>query len=67
MFIVNLDHISKSLHLSNEKIHAQPVITYSKLSIETLEQGVKYIQIQQFSDVVLVSLLLTLKIFHLLF
>ena len=40
------------------KIVNQPAITRSKLTIETLEQGVKY---------VIVSLLLTLKIFHTLF
>ena len=41
----------------------QPVLlTCSKLTIETLEQGVKYVQC-----VVLVSLLLTLNIFHTLF
>ena len=34
---------------------SQPAITCSKLTIQTLEQGVKY---------VLVSLLLTLNIFH---
>ena len=44
----------------NEKGHAdpfstQPTFTCSKLTIETLEQGVKY---------VLVSILLTLNIFH---
>ena len=56
---------------------SQMAITYSKL-IETLEQGVKYVQSQQYEDilwrhqddaigVVLVSLLLTLNIFHALF
>ena len=24
--------------------HTQPVLTYSKITIETLEQGVKYVQ-----------------------
>ena len=38
---------------------SQPAITCSKLTIETLEQGVKYT-----NGVVLVSLLLTLNIFH---
>ena len=38
----------------------QPTFTCSKLTIETLKQGVKY-------RVVLVSLLLTLKMFHTLF
>ena len=35
--------------------------TCSKLTIETLEQGVKYVQVNK------VSLLLTLNIFHTLF
>ena len=45
----------------------QPAFTCSKLTIETLEQGVKYIQSKQqryqndANDVVLVSLLLTLN------
>ena len=57
---------------------SQMAITYSKLTIETLEQGVTYVQSQQYEDilwrhqddaigVVLVSLLLTLNIFHALF
>ena len=39
-----------------------PAFTCSKLTIETLEQGVKYVQSQQ--NFVQVSLLLTLNIFH---
>ena len=48
----------------------QSAITCSKWTIETLEQGVKYVQSQQWrhqndaTGVVLVSLLLTLNIFH---
>ena len=50
----------------------QPAITYSELTIETLERGVKYVQSYQLRNqndagVVLVSLLLTLNIFHILF
>ena len=40
-----------------KSLYTQPAITCSKLTIETLEQG----------SVVLVSLLLTLNIFHTLF
>ena len=40
----------------------RPAITCSKLTIETLEQGVKYA-----IRVVMVSFLLTLNIFHTLF
>ena len=40
--------------------YSQSAVTCSKLTIETLEQGVKYA-----IGVVLVSLLLTLNIFHL--
>ena len=48
----------------------QPAIRCSKLIIETLEKGVKYDQSQQeryqndANGIVLVSLLLTLNIFH---
>ena len=42
----------------------QPAITCSKLTIETLEQGVKYVQCQQ---KILGSLLLALNLFHTLF
>ena len=41
------------------------VIICSKFTIETLEQGVKYVQ-QRHQGVVLVSLSLTLKLFHIL-
>ena len=50
--------------------NAKLTITCSKLTIETLEQGVKYFQSQQSrhqndaSGVVLMSLLLTLNMFH---
>ena len=43
------------------------MFTCSKLKIETLERGVKYVQIKTYIDaigVVLVSLLLTLNIFQ---
>ena len=44
----------------------QWALTCSKLTIETVEQGVKYVQSQgvKHVGVVLVSLLLTLNIFH---
>ena len=51
----------------------QPAFTCSKFTIETLEQGVKYVQSQQQRHqkdtigVDLVSLLLTLSIFSTLF
>ena len=44
--------------------------TYSKLTIETLDQVVKYVQIRNKDNVIgflLVPLLLTLNIFHKLF
>ena len=40
---------------------SQSEITFSKLTIETLQQGVKFFKI---NGVALVSLLLTLNIFH---
>ena len=49
----------------------QPAITCSKLTIVTLEKGVKYFKVNNkdtdANGVVLVSLLLTLNIFHTLF
>ena len=51
----------------------QLAFTCSNLTIETLEQGVKYVQSQKKRhqsdaiDIVLVSLLLTLDMFHTLF
>ena len=44
----------------------QPAIRCSKLTIETVEQDVKYV-VKYANDVVLVSLLLTLNIFQILF
>ena len=41
---------------------SQPTFTYSKLTIETLEQGMKYV-----NGVVLVLFLLTFNLFHNLF
>ena len=55
------------------KAPSQPAFSCSKLTAESLEQGVKYIQSQQerhpygANDIVLVSLFLTLNIFHTLF
>ena len=52
-------------------VNTQPVFTCSKLAVEKLEQGVKYVQNWQWKHqnndaigVVLMSLLLTLNIFH---
>ena len=56
------------------RITFQSVVTCSKLTIKTLQQGVEYRQVNNKDinqidviDVVLVSLLLTLNIFHTLF
>ena len=48
---------------------SQQAFTCTKLTIEKLEQGVKYIErdVKYTNGVVLVSLLLTLNIFHILF
>ena len=48
------------------RILTQSAFTLSKLTIGALEQGVKYVQSKKIG-VVLVSLLLTLNIFHTLF
>ena len=40
---------------------SQPAFTCSKLTIETLEQGVKYVNFEHISHLVLVFLLLTLN------
>ena len=48
-------------------VWSQLAITCSKLKLETLEQGVKYVQSYDRYMIVLVSLLLTLDIFHTLF
>ena len=45
--------------IKSPQVLSQPVITCSKLTIETLEQDVKYV-----IDVILVSLLLTFNKFH---
>ena len=48
----------------------QSAITCSKLTVKTVEQSVKYVQSQQqryANDVVLLSLLLTLNVFHSVF
>ena len=49
------------VHLPSRHLHG------SKFAIETLEQGVKYVQKLTMKTPVLVSLLLTLNIFHTLF
>ena len=55
------------------QIESQPVLTCSKLTIETLEKGVKNVQNvtikapERTPGVVLVPLLFTLNIFHTLF
>ena len=36
--------VSKELQIKNSHIPAHPAITCSKLTIETEEQGVKYVQ-----------------------
>ena len=54
--------IQNGLNHPAVKLTTQPAITCSKLTIETLEQDVKYA-----IGVVLVSLLLTVSIFHPLF
>ena len=40
----DVDQIKFSFLMFLCSIAAQPAITYSKLTIETLEQGVKYVQ-----------------------
>ena len=61
-----INFTSKNVHTWN-----QPTITCSKLTIETLEKGVKYVQQVNNKDnrtsLTLLSLLLTLNIFHTLF
>ena len=57
---LTLKLFSKNLH--SYEICFQSAITCSKLTTETLEQGVKYVN--GVNGVVLVSLLLTLNIFH---
>ena len=37
-------HFNRKTKETNEIIYTQPAITCSKLTIETLEQGVKYVQ-----------------------
>ena len=52
--------------VSDLKIIAQLAITSSKLTIETLEKGVKYVQVNN-KNTRTTSLLLTLNIFHTFF
>ena len=54
--IANIVHIMKVIFISITPVISQLAITCSKLTIETLEQKVKYI-----SHLVLVFLLLTLS------
>ena len=58
--ITRFIHVRLAVLFQPAITYSQPAFTCSKLTVETLEQGVKY-------DVVLVSLLLTLNIFHTLF
>ena len=46
LYVINfLSKTTISLNDCNStKVHTQPAITCSKLTIETLEQGVKYVQ-----------------------
>ena len=46
LYVINfLSKTTISLNDCNStKVHTQPTITCSKLTIETLEQGVKYVQ-----------------------
>ena len=48
-FKVNRQEFEASVHvkISRKEISAQPAIKCSKLAIETLEQGVKYVQSYQ--------------------
>ena len=39
--------VMKTQQVTNVVVISQPAITCSKLTIETLEQGVKYVQSQQ--------------------
>ena len=58
------------INLWEDPKYPQPEITCSNLTIETLEQGMKYVQKRHQNEAicnVLVSLLLTLNIFHDLF
>ena len=52
--------------VSDLKIIAQLALTSSKLTIETLEKGVKYVQVNN-KNTRTTSLLLTLNIFHTFF
>ena len=59
----DFETFSKNYDVNSENIvQTQPAFTCSKLTIETLEQGLKYV-----SGVVLVPLWLTFNIFHTLF
>ena len=73
MFVKENADRKKKINWKTAAIHTnitQPAFTCTKLTIETLEQGVKYVHMFLFFDaigVILVSLLLTLNIFHTLF
>ena len=45
--LVLLGKIYTLMHFINQRQVPQPVFTCSKLTLGTLEQGVKYVQIQQ--------------------
>ena len=58
--------------MNNRAKHSQPAFTFSDLTIETLEEGVNMFKVndketRSTQGVVLVSLPLTLNIFHTLF
>ena len=57
------ENVALSMLLQNR---SQPTITYSKLTTETLEQGGNMFKVNN-KDTRLVTLLLTLNIFHTLF
>ena len=66
--------IQRNMSLQDELQNTQSAITCSQLTIETLEQVLTYVQSSQkkthqndVNDIGLVSLLLTLNIFHTLF
>ena len=65
-----MNHFCEMVERRKHVEPSQSIFTCSKFIIETLEQGVKYVQVNNKDSaigVVLVSLLLTLNIFHTLF
>ena len=65
----NTDYVTIIRSRGFEQTISQPAITCSKLTIETLEQGVKYVQSLKLPErrQSPVTLLLILNIFHTLF